>query len=548
METFIRERLKDKWVALLLFFLIVFAVYFNSLGNSFIVDDALTFNNPRLQTFSFITEYPFSFIQPLFYFITIKLFGPSPPMFRMVNILFHTATVWLVFLLITKFSNRKVGYLTALMFAVHPVLSESVAWISGGGHVIFSFFLLCSLWFYTSSKKRYGFSILFFLLALLISTKASIFPFILFSYELALSDLRKNWKRLIPFFGLLTIFSAMYYFPQIGNRIADIQQNGNSTPITYDPLILLPYSVSSYLQLIFWPSTLSIYHPNLPLQPLEFFLRILASIGFLGGLIYTFIKKKAIFFWLSFFLISISFTFLPINLFWIVAERYVYFGTIGIMFLVAYLLSLLIKKQKTEILGWVLFILIMIAFSARTIVRNADLKNEKTLWLSTVKSFPEFHQGYYSLGVVYEEEGDLNKARNEYERSIQLYPNNPKAFINLGSVLLKQKKFDDSLKASEQAIKLNSSLFEPYQNVAVVYFEKKQYDKATYYTEEAIKRIPRQSDAYVFSVSELYFNLGSIYYLADDKASSLKYFQESAKFNPTNEKTQQILNDKSLWR
>ncbi len=550
MKTISKIVLRNRTITFLILGLLVIIAYINSLPNALVVDDATSINNPRLHSISMIADYKLSFIQPLLYFFTINLFGPNATMFRVVNILFHIGTVWMIYVLVSRLSNRTTAFLTSALFAVHPVLVESVSWVSGGPHVIYSFFLICSLYLYIISskkKKLYFLSLLFFLLALFTSTKASVFPLVVLSYEIFLGDLKKNWLKIIPFFGFVSIFAILSYFPQIGARILDMRQDANSTPLVYNVFVLVPYSIFSYMALIFWPIKLSIYHPNFPLGVSTFAVNVVGNIALLGLAIYSFFKNRLILFFISLFVIGIMFTFSPLNLFWVVAERYVYFGSLGLIFLFGYGLDVLVKNKKTEILGWFIFFTLLFLLMSRTIVRNLDWKNELSLWQATINSYPDYYQSHYSLGVVYEESGDLINARKEYELSIKLNSANPKSYANLGSTALKTNDFDRALPALEKAVALDPTIWEPYQNIAVVYYAKKSYDKAIYYTEEAIKRVPEQSDRYVFAVSELYFNLGSIYYEKKDRVKAREYLLKAAELNPKNERVNRTLNDETLW-
>ena len=195
----LKKWIKDIRISMTVLTVLVILTYANSLGNGFVIDDlAAIVNNPNVGTFKGISIRPLSFIQPAIHFTVYNLFGPNPAMFRLANIVFHIGTVWIIFILLSITSRRSTAFFTASLFAVHPITAESVAWISGGPHVIYGFFILLSLLFYILSskeKKYYYFSIMFFLLALVSSEKAIIFPGILLFYEIALSDIKKNWKK-----------------------------------------------------------------------------------------------------------------------------------------------------------------------------------------------------------------------------------------------------------------------------------------------------------------------------------------------------------------
>ena len=543
--------LKNKKIVFLTLTILVFIVYVNSLGNNFVVDDITSIvEKSQTESFKSLANKDLRSTQLVQYFTVINIFGPNSSVFRLANILFHLGSVYLVFLLLSILTTSTIAFVTASLFAVHPILTESVTWISGGPYVKHSFFILASLLCYVLSiKKRnvYLLSVLFFFLALFTSEKAIVFPFILMVYEIAFGSIQRHWKKIIPFFFLAFFFFFLVAFPALDSRLLEIQTKYDRKPIINNSLILIPYSISSYLELIIWPDKLSIYHSQIKISVLDYILRLSIFIGFLAAIAIAFKKNKHLFFWLFFFLISLSPTLSPFGINWIVAERYVYLGSLGIIFLAGYLLVKLIEKEKARNLGWALFIIIMIALMARTMVRNTDWKNSETLWLATVNSYPNYYQGHYSLGVEYEETGRLKEAQREYEIAIRLNSQEPRAYANLGSVYLKTNNTSKALEMSEKAVKLNPWAWEPYQNIGVIYYIRGAYDKAEAYTKKAIERLPKNSDRYIKASSELYFNLGATYYQEGDRVKARKFFTKVLEFEPTNERTQKLLHDSALW-
>ncbi|MBI2051298.1 tetratricopeptide repeat protein [Candidatus Roizmanbacteria bacterium] len=544
MYSTVKEWIKDYRISLTILLLLVVVVYMNSLGNGFVIDDNTAIsNNPKITSFKSVTDRPL-FVQPLLYFIVSNLFGPNPTMFRLVNILFHIGTVWITFILLSITSGPIIGFFTASLFAVHPIVTESVVWISGGPHVIYSFFLLFSLLFYvlSSNKKTYYWvSLIFFLLALATSEKAIIFPGILLFYEIALSDIKKSWKKIAPFFIFSGVLVLRVYLPQVGERAAEFQKNVSVKPVFNNPVILIPYAVSSYLQLIFWPIRLSLFHYQTKISLVEYLARLLVFLPFIGLIGLSFQKNRHIFFWLCFFITSIAWTFLPFGVVGIVAERYVYLGTIGVLFLLGYILEKLLEAKRTETLAILLFIIFMIFFMIRTVVRNFDWKNEESLWFATVKTDFIYHGAHNKLGELYERKGDLANAIKEYKIALRLNPNYPEGYSNLGAAYLKMRKLSEASEAFNKSIQLNPWLWQPYQNLAVIYYGRGSYDKAIEYTKAAIQKVPKTSDQYLKANSELYFNLGAMYLKKGDKKKAKEAILAALGFNPQDPKARKIL-------
>ncbi|HAT74606.1 MAG TPA: hypothetical protein DCS28_01000, partial [Candidatus Moranbacteria bacterium] len=378
-----------------LFFLLIFIVYLNSFDNAFVSDDILgtqknsTFldwNNLR-----HLSAWPF-----LPNFILFKLGLTTPFFFRIIGIFFHLGSVYFIFIILNILAKKNTAIFAALLFAVHPILIESVAWISGRSYSQYGFFflasLLCYLLFYKSGKnnpKLFWLSVFFFFLAVLSSEKAvallAIFPL----YELAFGNFKKTCKKLWPFLFIAIIFATIY-LGQAGQRISDLntQYYSNASGL-YNPLEQIPIAIGSYLGLIFWPDKLTLYHSEMSFSAGIYSICLLVFLIFGGLIFYGWKKNKFIFFWLSFFFISLAPTLTPLKISWIVAERYAYIGTLGILATVAYFFNRLLEKfPAKKIWFYSFFAIIILLLSIRAIARNIDWDSEDNLYLAAAETSP----------------------------------------------------------------------------------------------------------------------------------------------------------------
>jgi hypothetical protein len=330
------EWFKKHWKALAFLAFLVFAVYLNSLGNDFVSDDSAINQNPEINQISYFLNPPYFNldIRSLIIFLTHKVFGLNPAFYRLINILFHLGSVWIIYLLITFFFASPIPLFTASIFAVHPLLLEAITWISGGHYSLGVFFALFSFLAYISffdakKPKLYLFSLLLFYLALLSSEKLVIFPLILLIYEFTFKRLKARGQKLIPFFAL-SGFWALYLFGLFGARITTLETTFYQEPGINNPLIQIPIAITSYLELIFWPKNLTLYHSEMLFTQIEYLLRLSGFILLLALIGYFYKNNKKLFFWLTFFLISLLPYLTPLRISWVVAERYVYLGALGI--------------------------------------------------------------------------------------------------------------------------------------------------------------------------------------------------------------------------
>jgi len=250
-------------------------------------------------------------------------------------------------------------------------------------------------------------------------------------------------------------------------------------------------------------------------------------LGLLGGLVILWKKNRLIFFWLAFFIISLLPTLTPFGISWIVAERYVYLGTVGIIAITSYGLMGLINNKKTEAIGYLIFIIIILSLMTRTIVRNFDWENQDTLWLAAAKTSPSSAQNHNNLGDLYGRHGDLKRSAEEFRIAIKLNPYYADAYHNLGNTYQQMGSPAAALENYQLALKYNPNLWQSYQNIAAIYFNQEKYDLAEKEIQKSIKVFPNNP--------QLHVNLGVIYLKMKDKKKAEESFMKALTIDPKNE-------------
>lgn len=530
--------IKKHWMLLSFLTVLVCLSYANGLNNAFVSDDLRVIpQNPHLTDLGFIFSNPLSSPRLLFYMLAFKIGGLNPIFYRLINIFFHTCTVWVIYMLLTYFTRihknlikKPVPILTASIFAIHPIMVESVTWISGGSYSQNGFFLLTTFFLYVISKEHqqfYFIALVSYLFLLGSAPYAIVFPIILFLYEFSFGTIKKTSKKILPFFGLLTILVGSYFL-QINQRISALATEYSQAKGLDNIFIKIPAAITTYLQLIFWPENLSFYHSQFIFSPIEYLLRLLFFCLFIMLIFFSFRENRLIFFWLSFFVISLLPTLTPLRIAWIVAERYVYIGSLGIFIAVILLLQKYFEQKKTRTFAFSVFGIIVVLLLGRTILRNIDWKNEDNLWFATAKTDPLNPLNHNNLGDVYIRHGNLEKAAEEFGIAIKLDPNYFNAYHNLALTYGKMGKKEEALANYHQAIKINPRLWQSYQEIALIHYQDKQYEKAYQYMEKAISVSPDNVN--------LYINLGIMYFQNQRKSEAKKMFERALEIDPKNKK------------
>ncbi len=517
---------------IILLVLLVFASYFNSLSNDFVSDDVAAISqNQNLDHLSLIWSNFQGFTRNLLYYSTNKIWGLNPVPYRLIGIFSHLGMVLASYLLIWVLLDPITAAISACLFAVHPILTESITWISGGPYSQYSFFLVLALLFYVFSlrnKRLYLFSLISLVMALLSSEKAVIFPFILLALFIFFKDTFKSWKKLIIPFVISSAWALFYLFFAIPKRIATLQTQNPQSVETLNPLLQIPIAIGSYLKLIFWPKDLTLYHSEMVLSQTQYLTCLFVLILLLTIIFISLKKRSQVFFWLSLFLISLLPVLTPLGISWIVAERYVYLGTLGIIVSVAIFLKKLAEKENLKTAVFIFCSLLTVSLLTRTIVRNNDWQNQDTLWIAAAKTSPSSSQNHNNLGDLYGRNGNYEKAIEEFKRAIELNPKYADAFHNLANTYQQIEKMDLAIENYEKAIEFNPQLWQSYQNLAAIYFNQENFQKAGQYQEKAVEINPENAS--------LHFNLGVIYAKNNEKEKADKEFQKALELDPQIEK------------
>lgn len=522
---------KNHWISLLVLTLLIATTFANALNNAFLSDDlAEIVQNPNVGKFSYIFSHPFGFIRILLNYFAYHLGGLNPVFFRLINYAFHLGSTYLIYAILTILYNRRLAIIAAALFAIHPAISEAVVWISGGTYPQYTFFFLLSFLLYIISKKNhtlYWASVVIFSFAFMSHPVMPLALFVIFLlYEACFGDIKKNWIRSAPYL-LIAIAYVFINISVLPERTTTLQSVHYQEKGIDNPFVLIPIAITSYLELIFFPKTLTLYHSELAFGTVEFLIRATITLLFLTATIINFKKNKSIFFWLSLFWLSLAPTLTPFRFNWIVAERYLYLPSLGIFASLAVFLDKLAPKKQYRYGLYGLLTVVIILLSVRTIIRNIDWKNEDNLWIATGKTSPSSPNTHNNLGDVYGRHGDKEGALREFSRAIELKPNYADAYHNLGNTYREMGQMDKALQSYQTAANLNPNLWQSYQNIAAIYFQDKQYDQAAEYIQKAIQINPKNIN--------LYINLGVIYLTQGDKEKAKQIFMQVLTSDPTNQ-------------
>ncbi len=462
--------------------------------------------------------------------------GLNPKAFHTTNLLLHLASSVVLFFFIYYLSSRRmmVAGITSLLFALHPMHVESVAWISERRDVLYTFFFISSLLAYLLYVDRrqtsnYYWSLLLFLLSLLSKGQAVTLAACIVLLDFVRRDSLKDKKLIlekIPFFILSLVFGIIAFRAQHSTPAV------NSAHLTFLQSFFIGfYTYSYYLFKAIIPIGLSGYHPY-PFKPEEglpgYFYAFPVLIGVFAWLVFRYFKNdRNILFGILFFSLTIFpvLQFLPVGE-TIISERYTYLPYIGLFWLIAYVAENAAKYKVTAGLSTVLlpvvigFILILTVITS---MRVPIFKNSIAFWSDVIEKYPQDRVARNNRGYMYNEFGQPDLALADFNVGIATDPAYARLYVNRGLSFEKMKRYDEALRDYAKSISLDSSEAQVFINVGVIYTDVKgRPDIGIKYNRKALQREPDNFKAQM--------NMGISYYKSNRQDSAVYYYTQAMKF------------------
>ena len=526
-------------LAVLALLLLALVPYLNTLTGGFVYDDReQILENPYVHSFQYVgkifgsTVWTFqgaqgvtNYYRPLMtlaYLICYRLYGTIPFGFHLLNLMLHAAVVLLVFAVSLRiFGDRLTALLAAGLFALHPIHTESVAWIAGVTDLELSVFFLLTFLLYLRlgdrpAATRFGIASLLavYALALLSKEQALVLPFLAAAYEhfyrpgREATPLKQKLSRYLPLFALAGVYFCFRAFVLGGFAPSVSRPDLNWRTILLSAVAL----VGQYFWKLVWPLQMSafyVFHASQRFgEP-----QVIAGIAVILGCV-------ALFVWLwrrdrsaSFAFLWMAATIAPVlNARWmpagVFAERYLYLPSVGFCWLIAWAVAncwrvgttaastrrydlRFLRPSVPIAVG-----LVAVLYGARTVHRNRDWRSDEALYTQTLAQQPDAQIIRTNLGAIYFDRGDLVSAEREWLTS--LGPARPYAstLSNLGLLRARQERYDEAIAYFERAIAERPNYMSPHKNLAQTYAAMGRDDDAEREYRVAIGLAPLSSGAH----------------------------------------------------
>lgn len=472
---------RDNIRPLLVVLVLTFLCYLPSLFNSFVNydDQALLWGNPLIQKFSaanvahvftallgghYSRFNPIPFIA---YMAIHQMAGFDPFWFHAVSLFVHLATTALVFFLALLLTdNQRLSFICALLFGVHPIHTEAVAWASALTHLLCAFFYFAAVYAYCTGLKRGGERAPFTISALLLFIIAGAcfsggvvtLPavLILVVWLKRITWPRGELLRLTPFICVAAYFFALtVYTAHRADVITNPYFNVHGSSLL-ERVNLSVVSILHYLAQIVFPYAFTIEYPQ------GYFLRfsnVWATAFFAVLVLLAVFSKREIFQWrhfrfgFLFFLITIA-PFLKIysTSTSITNDRYVYIASFGLFLIAAEWADICLRKTSLMriIVATICVYLMLITVSAVFTWRNGA-----ALWGQMIRSYPKAYPAYLGRADYYMRVGQNQLALKDCDTALSYNPAYAEALSLKGTLLLQMRRYEEAVDVYSWAMRAN---------------------------------------------------------------------------------------------
>jgi tetratricopeptide (TPR) repeat protein len=563
--------------------LFVFGLNANSLFNQYAYDDLVVMTEnglvekgikgiPELLTTEYfngfsgkkgtLTSARYRPVALITFALEYEFFGENPFVSHLINIILFAILVTLLFRLLHrhlfKNQNRFLAFVTCLIFVVHPIHTEVIANVKGRDEIIAFVLLISSLILFICQVGKKSLlvlmgSLFFFFIALFTKETAvvyiAIIPFILFFF------CNQPVKKIIVFTVPYMLVCAVYMwirYQMVGFDFTPVKDIGNSPYLFATPsqaFATKVFIIFKYWGLLLFPYPLSYDYgynqiPYLELTDVKFILSIFFILILTGIFLYLFKRKSIYSFCIVYYFITISLaTNIFVDLGTILAERMLFLPSLAICIAGAGLFTDLKEKWKGATVT--LFVLVLTAYSIKTVARNRIWKNNESLFLTDVNVVPNSLRANQNARRIYIQKTMtdtsiekkiiyLKRAIKYDEQSLKVSPDNQVSNIDLatdyvelldcygtGGLFLKSYQLTTDAPETKKWMEYLSQLL----------YKKGNGLSEEGQVEEAIKYY-RKSVEIDYDNVEAWYNLGENYFFRNDTAKANQAWAIVHKLSP----------------
>lgn len=477
------------------------------------------------------------------FWVLHKVVGLNPLSYHALNVLLHAVSAILLWRVLRLLEVRG-AWLGAALWALHPVMVQSVAWVTELKNTQSCVFYLLSILFFlkwddqrgaVSGLQRrtkdgrssvFALSLVCFILATLSKPSVVMLPFVL---ALCVWWMRgkMRWRDALALapFAVISLLASTWTIWEQRFHARAIGPDWNQT--FPERLIIAGKAIWFYFGKLVWPHPLIFIYPrwNIDSSRVVAYLPLLTAIA--GVVALWFIKAKwgrALVFGVSYYVISLfpvlGFFSVYFFRYSFVSDHFQYLASMGPLALtgagigtllgrfgegpadfvcrpgaVSQLGSAVVSPRRRLVLSGALCGILLVSLGFLTWRQTAQYHDLSALYTATLQKNPGCWMAYYNLGIVFSEKGKADQAIDHYRQAIALRPDYAEAHYNLGRLLVEHGELTDAIAHYERAAAINPADEEAQNNLGVTLFGIGRTDDAIAHYQRALEIRPDYAEA-----------------------------------------------------
>lgn len=423
--------------------------------------------------------------------------------YHLVNLALHIGTALLLMAIIAHTLRRldraenadTIAAIAALLWAVHPLHTESVQYVVQRSELLFAFFLLAML--YAFIRGRRALAVICCVLGMASKEAMAVAPLLMLLYDRAFvsGSFGEAWRRgRAMYLGLASSWLLLAWLIAQGPRDQSVGPREGITVVNY--LLTQAGVLVHYLRLTVWPAPLVIVYDWPIVQRVgDWFLPGLAVVSLLGVTGWGVWRNR----WYGFVgawcfcILAPTSSFVPMT-YEIVAERRMYAPLMALM-----AMSVAAVAGWRGVASWrgspAVAVALVLVLAGLSWHRVGDYRSELSIWSDAAVKQPGSHLGQHNLGLALQRAGNLGDAIQHYEAALALKPNYRPSWLNMGNCLLLQLRFDEAMRTYQTLLEIDPRYPPAHNNLGLLLARSGRRDEAIRHFAAAVESEPRYVDA-----------------------------------------------------
>ena len=492
----------------------------------------------------------------LSHMLDCQLCGLNPGWHHLTNLLFHIASTLLLFLVLRRMTGGLwQSAFVAVLFALHPLHVESVAWVSERKDVLSTFFWMLTMWVYLLYVKhpglnRYLLVLLAFVLGLMSKPMLVTLPFVLLlmdywplcrfqSKQLVVDDnaqkrnhVKSDYKKSTPLSLILekvplivvsAIFSIVTLWAQ--HSVKAVQSfEALSLKIRIANALV---SYVSYIGKMIWPYQLAVFYPHPLTLSMWHAVAAFLLLVFVSVLVIRFRQKYPylIVGWLWYLGTLIPVIGVVQVGFQTMADRYTYVPLIGLFIMIAWVVPDILagwRYRRVALAASAGFLITV--FMVCTWLQAGYWRKSITLFEHALAVTENNWLAHNNLGFAISQQGKIDEAIAHYLEALRIKTDYLEARYNMGFALSRQGKIDDAIACYQEALRIKPDYVKARYNLGIALFVQGKIDEAIAHYQEALRVKP--------DFVEAYYNLGIALFVKGEIDEAISHYQKALRIKP----------------